>query len=320
MEKLKINLHLFDGAAGDGGAGVGATAGEQGETEAESAATRQTEETGEKEIRYGVQEDAGDEGRAADGDGSKSDSGNSEEDDAQNREKEFKSLIRGKFKDLYDGEVQKIINSRFKANKQNEERLASVQGLVDILGERYKDAGGDIGKLTEAIANDSSLWAEEAAKADMSDEQYRAFKNIERENAKLKAAEKARQEDEYARSQADKWNADAESLKAEYKDFDLGKELQNSEFVSALRSGMSMKKAYQSAHFDDLMKSAVESARTDTQKKTVQNIQARGMRPSENSGAAHSAFTIKSDVNALTDEDIDEIARRVARGEKISFG
>ena len=49
------------------------------------------------------------------------------------------------------------------------------------------------------------------------------------------------------------------------------------------------------------------------------NIRAKGSRPLENGTSQQGAFIVKNDVNALTKEDRAEIARRVRRGEVISF-
>jgi hypothetical protein len=61
-----------------------------------------------------------------------------------------------------------------------------------------------------------------------------------------------------------------------------------------------------------------------TAKKVEQNITnkiiANGARPSENGNSFQGASVTKSDVSTLTKADRAEIARRVARGEKISFG
>ena len=53
--------------------------------------------------------------------------------------------------------------------------------------------------------------------------------------------------------------------------------------------------------------------------KIVNGIKAKGSRPTENGVSSGSAAVVKSDVNALTKKDREEIERRVMRGERISF-
>jgi hypothetical protein len=51
----------------------------------------------------------------------------------------------------------------------------------------------------------------------------------------------------------------------------------------------------------------------------TQNIRAKGARPAENGTSQRAAATIKSDPSKLTLDDFEEISRRLARGEKITF-
>ena len=55
------------------------------------------------------------------------------------------------------------------------------------------------------------------------------------------------------------------------------------------------------------------------EQKLTNKIIAQGQRPTENGISSQSATVVKSDVSQLTKADRDEIRRRVARGEKISF-
>ena len=55
------------------------------------------------------------------------------------------------------------------------------------------------------------------------------------------------------------------------------------------------------------------------EQKLTNKIVANGARPTENGMTSQSASLTKSDVSQLTKADRAEIARRVARGEKIRF-
>ena len=70
---------------------------------------------------------------------------------------------------------------------------------------------------------------------------------------------------------------------------------------------------------DDIKTSAARQAAREAEKQVVDGIRAKGARPPENGTAAQSAFTVKGDVSKLTRKDREEIARRAARGEKITF-
>ena len=72
-------------------------------------------------------------------------------------------------------------------------------------------------------------------------------------------------------------------------------------------------------HFDELMSGAIQVTAANTEKMVANNVRAKGNRPAENGTNAQSAFTVKDDPSKLTKQDFEEIARRVARGEIISF-
>jgi len=55
------------------------------------------------------------------------------------------------------------------------------------------------------------------------------------------------------------------------------------------------------------------------EKAVVDNIRARGSRPSENGTSSQSAFIVKDDVSKLSKEDRRNIAKRVMMGEKITI-
>lgn len=116
-----------------------------------------------------------------------------------------------------------------------------------------------------------------------------------------------------------KWYAEGEQLKADYPDFDLGTEARNPQFLSMLKSGVPVKLAYEVLHMDGIKAVVAQAAAQRTEKQVVDGIRAKGARPPENGTAAQSGFTVKDDVSKLTKKDRAEIARRAARGERITF-
>jgi hypothetical protein len=112
----------------------------------------------------------------------------------------------------------------------------------------------------------------------------------------------------------------AESTKQIYPSFDLRAEMQNPKFIDLLRSNIDVRTAYEVIHKDDIIAGAMQFTAKTVEQKLTNKIIAGGARPSENGNSSQGASVTKSDVSALTKADRDEIARRVARGEKISFG
>ena len=112
----------------------------------------------------------------------------------------------------------------------------------------------------------------------------------------------------------------ADNLKQVYTDFDLQTEMRNPAFVRLLQANVDMKTAYQVIHQDEIMRGGMEYAVQQTAKQMTNKIIANGNRPAENGSGASAAAITKTDVSQLSNQDFDEIRRRVMRGERISFG
>lgn len=319
MYLYDIILRLFDGEGGDGAAAATA----QGETQASSGNTRQSKTGALANVRYGKQPEA--ESQRED----QSDAGTEEKvkdvettsDALEAKKKAFRELINGEYKDLYTQETQRMIDRRFKEARETEKRMQSYQPVLDTLMERYGIEDGDAKRLLEAVDNDHAYWSEAAEEAGMSEEQYKEFRRLRRENAELLRGQQMQQQEAQIRAQSEKWYMEAEAMKGNpvYQNFDLVAELQNPEFVNLLKAGTPMEHAYKVLHFDELMGSAVQAAAASTEKKVADSVRAKGNRPSENGTSSNSAFVTKSDPSKLTRADFEEIERRVARGELISF-
>ena len=333
----KINLRLF----GEGGAGAGA--GDAGSSSGASAAqtatasaainpqtgesisdgnTRRQKRSGEfRNVIFGKQPSAGDTTPAAEGQSSDvSATPNAPTSNTlEERKKAFRDLISGEYKDLYTEETQRLINTRFKETKGLQDTVSRQQPIIDMLMERYKVGDGDVAKLQSAIENDSAYWSEAAEEAGMTEEQYREFSKLQRENKALIAERERQKQDNFAQDQAQKWYSEAQELKGKFPNFDFRAELENPEFVRMLKAGTPVEHAYKVLHFDELMSDAVGRTAAQTQKNVVDHIRANGMRPAENAQIVQSAFTVSDDVRKLTKEQRAEIAKRVKSGADIKF-
>ncbi len=309
---LALRLDLFDAAAGASGAAAG-NGGSQGETQAGPSTTRGGK-TGEQVV-YGKQA-AALEAPAA-GEQGKEPGVVTTSSTAEDRQRAYRDLINGEYKDLYTKDTQRIIDRRFRETKQLEQRLGEYQPVIDLLRQRY--GAEDVGELAKALENDDRYWSEVAEEAGMSVEQYKKFQKLQRENADLLRQQRARQGQARADAQMRQWYAEAEQVRAAYPGFDLRTEAQNPNFLAMLRAGVPVLHAYEVAHMDDIKAGiAAEQAKT-TEKKVVDGIRAKGVRPPENGTVPQSGFTVRDDVSKLTKKDRAEIARRAARGERITF-
>lgn len=320
---LNVCLNLFDGGAGADG-GQGGETGNQGDTQASSAPTRRGKSGEYDNVRFGKRAD--DSGTNGAGDTGTSDAGREKKgveptsNTLEERRKAFRDLVNGEeYKDIYTEETQRIIDRRFRETKQLEQQVGQYQPIMDMLLQRYGIRDGDMAKLSEAIENDDVYWEEAAEEAGLSVEQYKQFQRMERENAALREAQKRAFGEQAAKAQMQQWFSDAERVLGIYPDFDLNAESQNPQFLSMLKAGVPVQHAYEVIHMDDIKAGVAQQQAKATEKQVVDGIRAKGARPQENGTASQSAFTIKSDVSKLSKKDRAEIARRVARGERIEF-
>lgn len=324
---LHVTLDLFDGAAGAAasGAGEGAGSGTQGETQQTSPAATRRGSSGEySNVKFGKQDQpaaaGGQQANPLDaGEESKKQGVETTSDTLEDKRKAFRALVDGEYKDQYTEDTQRIIDRRFRETKNLETQLSQQKPILDMLMQRYKIADGDLGKLTQAIENDNAYWSQAAEEAGMSVEQYKQFQKLQRENAQLLQAQRRSQNQQAAEKQLQKWYQEAEAMKADYPGFDLGRESQDPQFLSMLRSGVPVKLAYEVMHMDEIKSTVAQTTAQQTEKQVVEGIRAKGARPAENGTSSQSGFVVKDDPAKWTKKDRAEIVRRVQRGEQIKL-
>ena len=281
-----IDLQLF-AEGGDGGTG---TEGAMGVTE--SAANSQTQIT--------------------DGDGTTA--------TTIDRNAEFEKLIKGEYKDLYDARVKDTVQKRLKSTKETVDKYNSLSPMLETLSKKYGVDASDVDALNKAIEEDDSFYEQEALEKGITVEALKEIKKMERENATLKRQMDELNAKENADRQVAAWMQEAESVKAIYPSFDLGVELQNPKFIDLLNvPGVDVRTAFELTHKDDIIAGAMQFTAKTVEKKIADKIMANGSRPAENGMNSQAASLTKSDVSQLSKEDILDVQRRVARGERIDF-
>lgn len=316
---VALNLRLFDGEGG-GGEG-GATAGQAAETTpgVKPADSSRRAKNPLADVKYGKQPDE-----------SKPAAPVKVEPDTQvttdtieARRAKFESLL-AEFKDLDTERTQKMIDTRFKNTKALEGQVKEVRPLLDMLAMKYGVDGKDIAALQSAIDEDDSFFQEEADKRGWTVKEYKDYLRVKSENVALKEAEEARTRQNAADQIYAKWKQQETEAKKMYPSLDLNAETMHPEtgprFTAMLKAGVDVKAAYQVIHQDEIMSGAMQYTAQQVAQKVQADIRTRGMRPAENGVMSGSpAVVMKSDPRSLTKKDRDEIARRVNRGENISF-
>ena len=301
---LFIQLFGEGGGTGAGAAG-GAPAGAEGAAPAQPQGVKQNPLA---DVQYGKQGDASDAGTRV---------GKPIADD---RTAQFESLIKGEYKDLYDQRVQDTIQKRLKGTAETANRYNSLAPVLEMLGQKYGVDANDADALSKAIEEDSSFYEDEAVERGMSVEQLKEIKKMERENRELKA----RMDQERNQQQVDqilmKWNQESNDLKQVYPDFDFDMEMQtNEKLKQPLQQNTDVRTAYEVTHLDDIIPAAMNFTAHKVEEKVTNKIRAGQNRPAEGAMGNRSSVVVKSDVSKLTNADMQEIFRRVANGEKISF-
>lgn len=204
----------------------------------------------------------------------------------EEKEESFEELIAGKYKEAFTKKVQEIINRRFKASKETEEKLKQLE---------------------------AQMAAKETEKPNKETEGY--VKALEQKIAAMQMQAQRSEAARKAKEAYDAWAQDMEGMQTEYPEFDLAGELNNPDYARLLKNGMGLKDAYEALHLSEIKEKIAQKAREEAENSYRQ----RQERPEENGAVGGAPLRLSRDVSRLSKEERREIARRAARGEKIKF-
>ena len=304
---MLLDLQLFAEGAGGGDGGTGASGATGATATAAVSQTKGVKSNPLADVKYGIQTEVA------------TPTAEVVENPTEDRKSKYEAFIK-EHKDLDDERVQGIVQKRLKNSKETLEKYEALTPTLEILAKKYGVDPTDIEALNRAIEEDDSYFEEEALEKGVTVSQLKEIRKMERENADLKRQMEEQSRKENAAKTYAQWMGQAEATKAVYPSFDLEAEMQNPQFRSLLRNNVDVRTAYEVIHKDDIIAGAMQFAVKKAEQKTTNKIIANGARPTENGNSSQGAAQTKSDVSLLTKADRAEIARRVARGEKISFG
>lgn len=321
---FKVDLQLFNDGGATGAEGSTATATENApKVETKPSGSNRRSKSGEFDnVVFGKQEGTtANETTSLDTEGKPKGAGNTDvsttSDTLEARKKAYNELINGEYKDIDQERFQEVFNRRFKEVKGMETELASHREITEMLMSRY--GVDDVTQLKTALAEDTEYWEKVAEEHGMTVEQYHAMKKLEQENKELRMIRQQQIGQQKAQQQIEAWNNEAKAVKEMYPSFDLNAEVKNKAFLDMLKNGLSMEHAYKVLHFDELTNEAARVAAQTADAQAQARMKQKASRPSENGTSSQSAAIVRSDVSSLTRAERAEIARRVQRGEKISF-
>ncbi|NLZ45646.1 MAG: hypothetical protein GX896_03035 [Clostridiales bacterium] len=278
--------------------------------------------------------------------------------DAKHKAKRFERLIKGEFKDAFNQRVQKIVDKRFAKTKGLEKELSDTRllseqstGLVNALAKRYGVESSDLNGIMEALALDGDDVGEiqtydtkNLENLDESDDLAQLVEKLtqlngetmefyenpaqpSQEPARLEANENLENQspdldfaiEQKALDTAFQWQEQAEQLRQRVPDFDIAQEVANPQFAKMLQSGVDVETAFRAIHMESILGGAMEKTAQSVAEKIARGRELVSRRPSEIGTTSHTGVLAKVNVKELTPRERQDIAKRAAGGETISF-
>ena len=290
-----LDFHLFE----DGGAGEAASSSDSSQDV--------------KNIQYG--KSAGD-GQTS----SQVGSDNGSEVNDLNAEWEALTGKGGKFHDMLGQRVSTAIQDRFRNQADLQAQVDEITDGLSPLFQNYGLNAGDFEGLKNAIANDDVFYQAGAEKAGLDIQHYKEMLKLKADSERLNKINEAYQKEQARQAKFQEWEADAAELQQAFPGFDLGLEIQSNEsFAQLIDNGVDVRTAFLTTHMDEILNGTKAYEQMTATQNVVNTIQKRASRPMEGALSHAPAIQRKTDPSSLSDADLDEINRRVARGEVISF-
>ena len=321
-----IDLQMFADGGAAGGDGTSQSAGADGARTSQAAQSAASSPEGGalgSEEKSELDEEAEENQNEAEGkDGEEKDKTKSPEE----RRKAFGELLRGEYADLTEELMQNAVTEA----TRRLEASPAMKGLMQALQEKYGTDANDLVALTEAVRNgavkDDAYYEKLAMEKGVSTKTARELDKLESQNKQLTEQQQMIRQMERQREQQARiaelqagWDREAEQLKAQYPDFNMAEVLANPEVEKMMRSGVSMTNAYRSAYFDHILKQQQAATARQVEQGVVNRMQQRNARPGENGTRPGGAVQTKIDVSHMSRKEMEEMEKRVMRGEVITL-
>ena len=230
------------------------------------------------------------------------------------------SKFKADFKDIFDAEVKGILSDRLKKSKETEKQLKAFSSVGQRLSEKYGVDANDPNAILKALDEDDSFYEEEAMKKGMPVDELKHSKALLRENEALKREMAERQRQETIDKQVSEWMKQAQDAQRIYPQLNLNEELKSERFRSLLQTpGVTVRDAYELIHRDEIMPAYTQFVEQKAQKAVADSVKANGQRPKESAMNCSAPAKTKSDPSSWSKEELEDVSRRVQRGEKIKL-
>lgn len=235
-------------------------------------------------------------------------------------EDRWTELKKGEYKEQYARDVQAAIKDRFKNQADLQERLDAIQPTLDVL--MKKTGAESVEELNKLIAEDDSIYQEEADAAGMPVDKYREMVRLQKEHDEAIASEKRLREQVANRDRFAELHRQGEDLKQMFPDFDLMKEMENEAFRNMTMSGqLTVEQAFYALHGKELTPQLMAYGMQRARQQMGQTIQATGQRPQEGAMRGRTTAAAEPKINpaSLTRKEREMYKQMARRGIPVSF-
>lgn len=211
----------------------------------------------------------------------------------------------------YQSYFDNIIGQRLRGEREKTERLDKLAPMLEVLQKHY--GVSDESALIDRVQND--MISQIAYNEGIPEDQYRARMESERQMQDMQRQLKDFQHQQFISALTNDVSKLAEQNAELYSGIDVNELSENQQFLALLSQGFDVKKAYDALHLDEITQKLAQK----TSKQVVDNIIAKGSRPAESAAVSVGAANTSNNVASMSDDEIDALISRAARGEKIEL-
>ena len=198
-----------------------------------------------------------------------------------------------------DAEGKRDKDAEFDALIENEYKEQFTKKVQKIISKRLREV--------KTVKEENNTLTEE--------KKVELIKRLVMENRALKARFENEKRSAEVKNRTDELKKQIELAKEAYPDFDFEQEIKNPEFVRLIKVGVNVKEAYEVVNIDSI----IDKNSKNAEKKVVDSIRAKSSRPAENGSEGGSGILLSGNASKLTRKERADLAKRAAKGEKISF-
>lgn len=214
----------------------------------------------------------------------------------------------GKYAEAYQKQMQKAFDKRYKGFKETEAKAIRLDDFVKTVAMRYPNVdASDLDALEEAYMSDTRFHDKRAWETG---EDAKALAEAEKKDLELRKLKAQNEAEKQRKKQAElteqfraKLAQQEKDLKKDFPDLDIVEEIKNPKMWEKLRRGEPLRDAYIAIHHDELLKAAVEGAKTAV----VDSIARGNTRPKEGSSSASVPVQANTDFANLSKKDFMKI-------------